>query len=182
VGSVVGQLAKIMGCRAVGIAGGKDKCDYVTKELGFDACVDYRNAPNLFQAVREACPKGIDIYFENVGGKVAEAVLPQLNDFARVPLCGMISQYNATDLPPGPNWALLLIKRILVQGFIISDHFDRTGDFIKAVAPAIMSGKLKYREDIVKGIENAPKAFIGLLKGENFGKMLVQVADDPTRK
>lgn len=182
VGSVVGQLAKILGCRAVGIAGGKDKCDYVVKELGFDACVDYRNAPNLFQAVREACPKGIDIYFENVGGKVAEAVLPQLNDFARVPLCGMISQYNATDLPSGPNWAMLLIKRILVQGFIISDHFDRVGDFIQAVAPAIMSGKLKYREDVVKGIENAPKAFIGLLKGENFGKMLVQVADDPTRK
>jgi NADPH-dependent curcumin reductase CurA len=182
VGSVVGQLAKLHGCRAVGIAGGKDKCDYVVKELGFDACVDYRGAPDLFKAVREACPKGIDIYFENVGGKVADAVLPQLNDFARVPLCGMISQYNATDLPPGPNWAMLLIKRILVQGFIISDHFDRTGDFIKAVAPAIGGGKLKYREDIVKGIENAPKAFIGLLKGENFGKMLVQVADDPTRK
>ena len=182
VGSVVGQLAKLAGCRAVGIAGGRDKCDYVVRELGFDACVDYRGADNLFQAVREACPKGIDVYFENVGGKVAEAVLPQLNDFARVPLCGMISQYNATDLPPGPNWALLLIRRILVQGFIISDHFDRTADFIKAVAPAIASGKLKYREDIAKGIENAPKAFIGLLKGENFGKMLVQVSDDPTRK
>lgn len=182
VGSMVGQIAKLRGCRAVGIAGGKDKCDYVVQELGFDACVDYKAEGNLFQAVRAACPKGIDIYFENVGGKVAEAVLPQLNNFARVALCGLISQYNATQLPSGPNWGLLLIKRALVKGFIISDHAELTGDFLAEVTPALAAGKIKYREDIVQGLEKAPEAFIGLLKGRNFGKLLVQVAADPTRR
>ena len=183
VGSVVGQLAKLAGCRAVGIAGGKDKCDYVVNELGFDACVDYKaEGKNLFAALRGAAPKGVDVYFENVGGDIGNAVLAQMNDFGRVPLCGMISQYNATDLPAGPNWALLLIKRLLVKGFIVSDHFAQLGEFISEVGPAVGSGKIKYREDIVKGIDKAPEAFMGLLKGKNFGKLLVQVADDPTRK
>jgi NADPH-dependent curcumin reductase CurA len=182
VGSVVGQLAKLHGCRAVGIAGGKDKCDYVTKELGFDACIDYKAAGgDLFKAIREACPKGIDVYFENVGGAVQSAVLPQLNDFARVPLCGLISQYNDVQAGAGPDWRLLLIKRALVKGFIVSDHFAEMHGFWQEVPQAVKAGKIKYREDIVKGLDKAPDAFIGLLKGRNFGKLLVQVSDDPTR-
>ena len=182
VGSIVGQIAKIKGCRVVGIAGGKDKCDYVVKELGFDACVDYKaEAGNLFKAIREACPKGIDIYFENVGGAVQAAVVPQLNDFALVPLCGLISSYNEMQMNPGPDWRLLLIKRALVKGFIVSDHFTQMPEFWQEVPAAVKAGKIKYREDIVKGIENAPEAFMGLLKGKNFGKLLVQVSEDPTR-
>ena len=182
VGSVVGQLAKLRGCRAVGIAGGKDKCDYVVKELGFDACVDYRAAgANLFKELRTAAPKGIDIYFENVGGAVQAAVVPQLNDFARVPLCGLISSYNEMQMNPGPDWRMLLIKRATVTGFIVSDHFGQMDGFWKEVPAAVKAGKIKYREDIVKGIENAPQAFMGLLKGKNFGKLLVQVSEDPTR-
>lgn len=183
VGSVVGQLAKLAGCRAVGIAGGKDKCDYVTGELGFDACVDYKaEGGNLYAALRAACPKGIDVYFENVGGDILNAVIGQMNDFGRIPLCGMISQYNATELPNGPNWAVLLVKRLLVQGFIVSDHFARMGEFLADVGPAVKGRQVKYREDIAQGIDSAPEAFIGLLKGKNFGKQLVQVSDDPTRK
>jgi NADPH-dependent curcumin reductase len=183
VGSVVGQLAKLHGCRAVGIAGGGDKCDYVVRELGFDACVDYRAAgANLFKEIRAAAPKGIDVYFENVGGAVQAAVLPQLNDFARVPLCGLISQYNEMQANPGPDWRLLLVKRVAVQGFIVSDHFAQMDGFWKEVPPAVKAGRIKYREDVVRGIENAPEAFIGLLKGRNFGKLLVQVSDDPTRR
>jgi NADPH-dependent curcumin reductase CurA len=183
VGSVVGQLAKLHGCRAVGIAGGKDKCDYVVNELGFDACVDYRAAgANLFNELRAAAPKGIDVYFENVGGAVQAAVLPQLNDFARVPLCGLISQYNEMQMNPGPDWRLLLVRRVTVTGFIVSDHFHGMEGFWEEVPAAIKAGKIKYREDIVQGLENAPQAFIGLLKGRNFGKLLVQVSDDPTRK
>jgi NADPH-dependent curcumin reductase len=183
VGSVVGQLAKLHGCRAVGIAGGKDKCDYVVKELGFDACVDYRAAgANLFKEIRAAAPKGIDVYFENVGGAVQAAVVPQLNDFARVPLCGLIAHYNEMQPSPGPDWRMLLIKRATVTGFIVSDHFGDMDDFRKEVPAAVKAGKIKYREDIVKGIDNAPEAFIGLLKGRNFGKLLVQVSDDPTRR
>jgi NADPH-dependent curcumin reductase len=183
VGSVVGQLAKLHGCRAVGIAGGKDKCDYVVRELGFDACVDYRAAgANLFKEIRAAAPKGIDIYFENVGGAVQAAVVPQLNDFARVPLCGLISQYNEMQMAPGPDWRLLLIKRATVTGFIVSDHFADMAGFWQEVPAAVKAGRIKYREDIVTGIENAPEAFIGLLKGRNFGKLLVQVSEDPTRR
>jgi len=183
VGSVVGQLARLHGCRAVGIAGGKDKCDYVVNELGFDACVDYRAAgANLFKEIRAAAPKGIDVYFENVGGAVQAAVVPQLNDFARVPLCGLISQYNEMQMSPGPDWRLLLVKRATVTGFIVSDHFGQMDGFWKEVPAAVKAGRIKYREDIVQGIENAPEAFIGLLKGKNFGKLLVQVSDDPTRR
>ena len=135
VGSVVGQLARLHGCRAVGIAGGKDKCDYVVKELGFDACVDYRAAgANLFKELRAAAPKGIDVYFENVGGAVQAAVLPQLNDFARVPLCGLISQYNEMQMSPGPDWRLLLVKRATVTGFIVSDHFGQMAELLEGSA------------------------------------------------
>ncbi len=183
VGSVVGQLAKIHGCRAVGIAGGKDKCDYVVNELGFDACVDYKAAGgNLFRAIREACPKGIDVYFENVGGAIQAAVVAQLNDFARVPLCGLISQYNEMQMNPGPDWRLLLVKRALVKGFIVSDHFAEMPGFWQEVPALVKSGRIKYREDIVQGIDNVPEAFMGLLKGRNFGKLLVQVSEDPTRR
>jgi NADPH-dependent curcumin reductase CurA len=183
VGSVVGQLAKLHGCRAVGIAGGKDKCDYVVRELGFDACVDYRAAAgNLFQQLRAAAPNGIDVYFENVGGAVQMAVVPQLNDFARVPLCGLISQYNEMNMNPGPDWRLLLVRRVTVTGFIVSDHFSKMDGFWNEVPAAVKAGKIKYREDIVQGIENAPEAFMGLLKGRNFGKLLVQVSEDPTRR
>jgi NADPH-dependent curcumin reductase CurA len=183
VGSVVGQLAKLHGCHAVGIAGGQDKCEYVVKDLGFDACVDYRAAgTNLFQELRAAAPKGIDVYFENVGGAVQAAVVPQLNDFARVPLCGLISQYNEMQMAPGPDWRLLLIKRVTVTGFIVSDHFTQMDGFRKEVPAAVKAGKIKYREDIVQGLDKAPEAFIGLLRGKNFGKLLVQVSADPTRQ
>ena len=183
VGSVVGQLAKLHGCRAVGIAGGRDKCDYVVNELGFDACVDYRAAGgNLFKELRAAAPKGIDVYFENVGGAVQAAIVPQLNDFARVPLCGLVSSYNDMQMNPGPDWRMLLIKRVTVTGFIVSDHFADMAGFFQEVPAAVKAGKIKYREDVVRGLENAPEAFIGLLKGRNFGKLLVQVSDDPTRR
>ncbi len=162
VGSVVGQLAKLRGCRAVGIAGGKDKCDCVVNELGFDACVDYRAAgANLYKELRAAAPKGIDVYFENVGGAVQAAVVPQLNDFARVPLCGLISQYNEMQMNPGPDWRLLLIKRATVTGFIVSDHFNQMDGFWKEVPAAMKAGKIKYREDIVKGNRECPAGIHG---------------------
>tara|TARA_R100000005_G_scaffold94419_1_gene72351 strand:- start:8380 stop:9411 length:1032 start_codon:yes stop_codon:yes gene_type:complete len=185
VGAVVGQIARIKGCRAIGIAGSAEKCDFVVKELGFDACLNYKDADFPAQLAK-ACPKGIDVYFENVGGKVFEAVLPLLNDDSRMPVCGLISQYNMTELPQGTNMLPALMRavlthRILIQGFIISYHFHHLPAFLKDVSGWIRDGKLKYREDIVKGLENAPEAFIGLLQGKNFGKLLVQVSDDPTR-
>jgi NADPH-dependent curcumin reductase len=181
VGSVVGQIAKIKGLRAVGIAGGKEKCAYAVQELGFDACIDHRDAAMAAQ-LREACPKGIDVYFENVGGAVWDAVLPLLNVHARVPLCGLIAQYNATALPSGPDrssqlMATFLIKQIKVQGFIISSYFNRQAAFVEDMAKWMQAGRIKYREDITKGLENAPQAFMGLFKGSNFGKLLVQVSE-----
>ena len=197
VGSIVGQLARIKGCRAVGVAGPQSKCDYVVKELGFDACVSYRS-PDLFAALKDACPKGIDVYFDNVGGDVFTTVLRLVNPFARIPICGLISQYNATDLPPGPNLAPLLFNRLTVRGFIVSDHVDRIATenvttsatesdvdrmpgFLADTAGWLREGRLKYREDVVEGLDQAPRAFIGLLRGENLGKMLVKVGPDPTR-
>jgi NADPH-dependent curcumin reductase CurA len=182
VGSMVGQIANIRGCRVVGIAGSEDKCAYVRDQLGFDACIDH-HAPDLEGALRAACPDGIDIYWENVGGRVFEAVLPLLNDFARVPVCGLIAWYNATDLPPGPDRTPLLLRRALVRrltvrGFIVRD-FD-PGDFQREVGAWIKAGRIRYREDIREGLENAPAAFIGLLEGANFGKLLVRLAPDPT--
>ncbi|MGH8179111.1 MAG: NADP-dependent oxidoreductase [Steroidobacter sp.] len=181
VGSVVGQIAKIKGLRAVGIAGGKTKCDYAVKELGFDACIDHRD-PNMPAQLKEACPKGIDVYFENVGGAVWDAVLPLLNTHSRVPLCGLIAQYNATSLPPGPDrssqlMGAFLVKQIKVQGFIISNYFNRQAAFVEDMSQWMRDGRIKYREDITQGLENAPQAFMGLFKGSNFGKLLVQVSE-----
>jgi hypothetical protein len=180
VGAIVGQLAKLKGCRAVGVAGSPDKCRYVVDELGFDACVNYKT-DDLVPALRAACPKGVDIYFENVGGKVFAAVLRTLNLGARIPLCGMISEYNATADPGGPNLRALLVNRAMIKGFIVSDHPDRAPAFLKECAPLVKDGRLRYREDIVDGLDKAPAALIGLFEGRNFGKMLVRVSPDPTR-
>ncbi|MFC5473881.1 NADP-dependent oxidoreductase [Paraherbaspirillum soli] len=182
VGSVVGQIAKLKGCRVIGIAGGADKCRYVVEELGFDACIDHRSA-DFPQQLAAACAKGIDVYFENVGGAVFDAVLPLLNTGARVPVCGLIAHYNASSLPPGPDRLSLLMgtllkKRIRMQGFIIFDDYGhRYPEFFKDMSAWIAAGKMKYREDIVDGLENAPQAFIGLLEGKNFGKLVVRVGE-----
>jgi NADPH-dependent curcumin reductase len=180
VGALVGQIARIKGARAVGIAGGPKKCAYVKDELGFDDCLDHR-APDLAERLKAACPKGIDIYFENVGGAVFEAVFPLLNPFARMPVCGLISQYNAAS-PPAATVTVpqlmraTLTKRLNVRGFIVSDFAARHADFLRDVAAWLKDGRIKYREDVVEGLEQAPQAFIGLLRGENFGKRLVRVA------
>lgn len=174
VGSVVGQLAKIHGCRAVGIAGGKDKCDYVVRELGFDACVDYRS-PDFESALRAAAPKGVDVSFENVGGAVMDTVLTLLNDFARVPLCGLVSQYNATEPYRLKNVSTLLWRRVNVQGFIVSDRANRWPQALADLAKWVAEGKIRYTESIAEGIENAPDAFIGMLEGKNLGKQLVKL-------
>ena len=178
VGSAVGQIAKIKGCRAVGIAGGAAKCSYVVKELGFDACVDH-HSPTLPADLKAACPGGIDVYFENVGGKVFEAVLPLMNEFARVPVCGLISQYNMVELPEGRDRTSLvmrgiLTKRITFRGFIVSDYATQAGECFREMSGWLREGRLKYREDVVDGLENAPGAFIGLLEGRNFGKLLIR--------
>jgi NADPH-dependent curcumin reductase CurA len=180
VGSAVGQIAKLTGCRAVGIAGGRAKCDHVVNELGFDACVDYK-AGDPFDALSAACPDGVDVYFDNVGGDILRTVLRLINPHARVPLCGLISEYNATEPPPGPNWRTLLVNRVLVKGFIVSDHLDRMPDFLRDCTAWVREGRLRYREDVVAGLEQAPTAFIGLLEGKNFGKQIVRVGEDPTR-
>ncbi|GCE16073.1 NADP-dependent oxidoreductase [Tengunoibacter tsumagoiensis] len=175
VGSVVGQLAKARGCRAVGIAGGKAKCDYVVNELGFDACVDYK-AGNLAVDLQAAAPDGIDIYFENVGGPILDVVLTQLNAFARIPLCGFISQYNVTEPYAIKHFSALLTNRVKLQGFIVGEHAAHFPQALDELGKLVTTGKLKYRETIANGLENAPKAFIGMLKGENFGKQLVKLA------
>ena len=180
VGSVVGQLARIRGCRAVGIAGGEQKCRYVVEELGLDECVDHRR-PDFAEALKAACPKGIDVYFENVGGPVFDAVVPLLNNFARVPVCGLIAHYNATGLAEGKDrvpWLMsqVLVKRLTLRGFIVFDFAGQHADFLAEVGPLVREGRIKYREDIVEGLENAPRALIGLLRGENFGKVIVRVA------
>ena len=184
VGSLAGQIARIKGCRAVGIAGSAEKCAYVTGELGFDACLNHRDA-DFAESLAAACPDGIDIYWENVGGAVFQAVLPLLNRFARVPVCGLIAQYNATEPPPGPNRIPLLMRavltnRIRIQGFIVWDFAEQEDEFRETVAGWIRAGRVHYREDIVDGLENAPKAFQGLLQGRNFGKQVIRVAPDPT--
>src|ERR1700753_369011 len=181
VGSAVGQIAKIKGARTVGIAGGKDKCDYVVRELGFDACLDHRD-PDLAAKLKEACPKGIDVYFENVGGAVFEAVFPLLNAFARVPVCGLIAHYNDTEAS-APKWAssfvrAVLTKRLNIRGFIVSDFAARHGDFLRDLAQWVRGGKGKYKEFVTEGLDSAPDAFMGLLKGANFGKQLVRVGPD----
>jgi NADPH-dependent curcumin reductase CurA len=186
VGSMVGQLARLAGLRTVGIAGGADKCELATGTFGFDACLDHRaydTASDLRAALSEVCPDGIDIYFENVGGKVLEAVLPLMNNHGRIPVCGMISWYNAGGLGAGAEaalsapmlWRNILVKFLSVNGFIISNHWDRLPAFLGEVAPKVMSGEIKYVEDIAEGLENAPEAFMGLLQGKNVGKQIVKV-------
>jgi NADPH-dependent curcumin reductase CurA len=174
VGSVVGQIAKIRGCRAVGIAGGREKCDYVVKELGFDACVDYK-AGNLNDDLKAAAPKGIDCYFENVGGEILDAALRRMNPFSRIAICGLISQYNATEPYGVKTFQSILTNRIKVQGFIVSDRMELWARALPELIGWVAGGRIKYRESVAHGLENAPKAFIGLLKGENFGKQLVKL-------
>lgn len=182
VGATVGQIGKIKGCRVVGIAGGEEKCRYAKEVLGFDECIDHK-AEDFAEQLRNACDKGIDVYFENVGGKVFEAVMPLLNTNARIPLCGLISQYNATELPEGTDhlpllMGKLLTKRIKVQGFIIFDDYGhRYGEFAQDINQWLAEGKIQYREHLVQGLDNAPEAFIGLLEGKNFGKLVVQIND-----
>ncbi|EGQ7980167.1 NADP-dependent oxidoreductase [Vibrio vulnificus] len=179
VGSMVGQIGKLKGCRVIGIAGGEEKCQFAKETLGFDECIDHK-ATDFAEQLAKVCHNGIDIYFENVGGKVFDAVMPLLNTGARIPLCGLISQYNATSLPEGPDrmsmlMAQLLIKRIKMQGFIIFDDYGhRYGEFAADMTQWLAQGKIHYREHLVQGLENAPDAFIGLLEGKNFGKMVVQ--------
>lgn len=183
VGSMVGQVAKQMGLRTVGIAGGADKCALATDKFGFDACLDHRahaTASDLRKAVAAACPDGIDIYYENVGGKVFEAVLPLMNPFGRIPVCGMISGYNLTTVPDGPDrlpmlWRSVLVKQLSINGFIISNHFDRYPEFLGAIGPRVASGDIAVLEDIAEGLENAPATFIRLLTGGNMGKQIVKL-------
>jgi len=178
VGSAVGQLAKSRGCRAVGIAGGSDKCGYVTGELGFDACVDYKAHPDsksLYQALKEATPDGVDGCFENVGGTVLDVTLARMNAFGRIALCGMISGYDGQPIPlQQPQ--LILQSRLTIEGFIVSEHMEVWPEALKELGTMVATGKLKYRETVAEGLESAPEAFLGLLKGRNFGKQLVKLA------
>jgi NADPH-dependent curcumin reductase len=174
VGSVVGQLAKAWGCRAVGIAGGKEKCDYVVKDLGFDACVDYK-AGNLYKDLKEACPKGADVYFENVGGEIMDTMFRLMNLRSRMIVCGLISDYNTTEPYGVKMFRSILVNRIKVQGMIVFDWHERYAEANAALLDLVVAGKIKYRESVLEGIENAPKGLIGLLKGRNFGKQLVKL-------
>ena len=173
VGGVVGQLAKLKGARVVGIAGGAAKCDFAVKQLGFDACVDYK-AADWKAAFKAATPKGVDRLFENVGGDIFDTILARMSPFGRVAVCGLISGYNGVPLPLN-NVRSILVNKLMIQGFIISDHFDIWPQAHKELADLVVGGKLKYRESITEGIENAPRAFLGLLKGENFGKQVVKL-------
>jgi NADPH-dependent curcumin reductase CurA len=177
VGSAVGQLAKTRGCRAVGIAGGKDKCEYVTRELGFDACIDYKahkDAKSLYQALKEATPDCIDGNFENVGGPILDAVLARMNAFGRIALCGMISGYDGQPIPL-QHPQLILQSRLTIEGFIVSEHMEVWPEALKELGTLVAIGKLKYRESVAEGLASAPEAFLGLLKGRNFGKQLVKL-------
>ncbi len=185
VGSVVGQIARLKGCRVVGIAGGADKCAWAVEELDFDACIDHRSA-GFAESLAGACPQGVDVYFENVGGKVLQAVLPLINAHARIPVCGLISQYNETPSEGASLQALMraiLVRRISMRGFISSDGFEhRRAEFLETMSAWLRAGKIKYREDVVQGLENAPAAFLGLLAGRNFGKLIVKLgAGENTR-
>jgi len=203
VGSMVGQLAKAKGCTVIGIAGGPEKCRYAVEQLGFDACIDHKSK-SMAEDLKKACPKGVDIYYENVGGPIFSAVLPLLNLFARVPVCGALHWYNDGVTLAEKNfspsqiipriaafshmllhldqtpliWFAMIGKRIKFQGFIISDHYNDYPKFLKETIPLIRSGKIKTKEDIVKGIGNAPQAFAGLLKGKNFGKVVIEIPED----
>lgn len=180
VGATVGQIAKLQGCKVVGIAGGAEKCAYAKDELGFDACIDHR-AEDFAEQLNQVCDKGIDIYFENVGGKVFDAVLPLLNTGARVPVCGLVSQYNATELPAGPDrlsqlMGTILVKRLTVKGFIIFDDYGHCYDgFVPVMDQWLKSGQVKYKEHLYQGLDSVVPAFIGMLQGDNFGKVVVQL-------
>ena len=179
VGSVVGQLAKIHGCEVAGCAGSDEKVALLTEEFGYDTAFNYRKSESLTASIREVCPKGIDVNFENVGGELFEAALWNMRDFGRIALCGMISSYNDEELQPGPKGMMLAIgRRLRIQGFIVTDHLDVGHEYIGKAAAWIAEGKLKYEETIAEGIENAPSAFINLLKGGNTGKQIVRLADD----
>jgi NADPH-dependent curcumin reductase CurA len=186
VGSVVGQIGRLKGCRVIGIAGGQQKCRFVKDELGFDECLDHRE-PNLAGRLGAVCPQGIDVYFENVGGAVFDAVLPLLNNFARIPVCGLIAHYNATELPVGPDRVPLLlhqilIKRLTFRGFIVWDFASQMPQFLAEMSAWLRDGLLQYKEDITVGLENAPRELIGLLRGQNFGKKIIRVGPDPAGK
>ncbi len=177
-GSLVGQIAKIKGCRAVGIAGSDEKIRYLVDDLGFDAAFNYKTTTNYVARLRELCPKGIDVYFDNVGGAITDAVIPCINIHARISICGQISQYNLERPETGPRWLTsLIVKRAKVEGFLVTDYMPRFGEALFEVGRWYREGKLKYREQIVEGIENAPRAFLGMLRGENIGKQLVKVSD-----
>ncbi len=183
VGATVGQIGIIKGCRVVGVAGGAEKCNYAKETLGFDECLDHKD-PDFADRLRQACPDGIDIYYENVGGKVFDGVLPLLNVGARIPVCGLVSRYNATQLPDGPDrlsvlMGTILVKRIKVQGFIIFDDYGhRYDEFAQDMTEMLKTEKIHYREQIVDGLESAPEAFIGMLEGQNFGKLVIKVNDE----
>jgi NADPH-dependent curcumin reductase CurA len=182
VGSIVGQIAKIKGCRVVGIAGGEEKCRYVKSELGFDECVDHKQA-NLDERLKIACPNGVDVYFENVGGAIFTAVLPLLNNFARIPVCGLIAHYNESSLKRDVDRVPLLMrhiltKRLAIQGFIVFDYNSQFGDFLKDMTDWLGKGLIKYKEDVTDGLENAPTELIRLLRGENFGKKIIKVSGE----
>jgi NADPH-dependent curcumin reductase CurA len=179
VGSAFGALAKARGCRVVGIAGGPDKCKYAVDELGFDECIDYKlhsNVGSLSKALKAACPDGIDGYFENVGGMILDAVLLRMNAFGRIAVCGMIAGYNGAPLPMA-NPALILVNRLKIEGFIVSEHMEVWPEALKELGTLVATGHLRARETIAQGIESAPEAFLGLLKGKNFGKQLVKLID-----
>lgn len=178
VGSLVGQIAKRLGCRTVGVVGSADKAQYITDELGYDAAINYRTAGNLRKEIRAAAPDGVNVYFDNVGGPVTDAVFENLAQRARIVICGQISQYNSTEQELGPrNLSRILVTRSRIEGFIVFDYADRYPQGLKDLSGWLANGEIKYKEDIVKGLENAPAAFIGLLEGKNFGKLLVQIAD-----
>ena len=179
VGSIAGQIAKLKGCRVVGLAGSDEKCRWVVEDLGFDACINYRTE-NVLEALKRECPKGIDVYFENVGGEILDAVLTLINLEARIPLCGLISTYNADGPVPGPYmFRNILMKRALIKGFIVIDYFPRIGEFMQDMPGWVASGKIKWRVDVVQGLENAPTALQKLFTGGNTGKLVVQIGPEP---
>ena len=177
VGSIVGQIAKLQGCRVVGIAGTDEKVDWITRELGFDAAFNYKTTPDLNVRLAELCPKGVDVYFDNVGGPITDAVFKSINVRARIVVCGQISQYNTDKPPTGPRLlGHLIVKQAKAEGFLVFQYSSRYGEGLKPLTEWLRAGKLKYREQVIDGIENAPRAFIGMLQGENIGKQLVRVA------
>ena len=180
VGSIVGQIAKIKGCRVVGITGSNEKCRWLVEELRFDAAINYKTV-DLESAIAQACPDGIDVYFDNVGGSILDAVLTKINLHARIPLCGLISTYNATEPVPGPyNYSKILMKRVRVQGFIILDYIPRWSEAISDLGQWLNQGKIKYALEVIEGLENAPKAILKLLDGNKKGKLIVKVSEEPS--